>query len=111
MEKKWEAMTPDEKKNDLIGKWLSPPGVKFNSPQAEKDYKARVTRILDAVNMKKPDRIPCFPMQGFFAAYYSKLTPYDVMYDYDKLFNSYKKMILDVIINGINQVRGFEFDS
>jgi uroporphyrinogen-III decarboxylase len=96
MEKKWEEMTPDEKRNDLIDKWLSPPGAKYNSPDAEKDYKARVTRILNAVNLKKPDRVPVFPMMGFFPAYYAGFTPRDVMYDYDKLMSSHIKYVLDM---------------
>jgi uroporphyrinogen-III decarboxylase len=96
MEKKWEEMTPDEKRNDLIAKWLSPAGVKFVNAEAEKGYKARVQRILDAVNMKKPDRVPVFPMTGFFPAYYAGFTPYDVMYDYDKLMSSFKKYVLDM---------------
>src|SRR4030043_1157420 len=95
MEKTLETMTADEKKNDLISKWLSPPGIKFNSPDAEKDYKARVQRILDAINLKKPDRVPVFPMLGFFPAYYAGYTPYDVMYDYDKLMSSFSKYVLD----------------
>ena len=96
MEKKWEEMTADEKRNDLVAKWLSPAGVKFNSPDAEKAYKARVTRIMDAVNLKKPDRVPVFPMTGFFPAYYAGFTPRDVMYDYDKLMSSFKKYVLDM---------------
>ncbi|OGN99621.1 MAG: hypothetical protein A2Y58_05580 [Chloroflexi bacterium RBG_13_51_52] len=69
--------------------------MKFNSPDAEKDYKARVQRILDAINLKKPDRVPVFPMMGFFPAYYAGYTPYDVMYDYDKLMSSFSKYVLD----------------
>ncbi len=95
MEKKWEEMTAEEKRNSLVQKWLSPADVKYVSDDTEKGYKARVKRFLDAVDMKKPDRVPIFPMTGFFAAYYSKLTPREVMYDYDKLFNSFKKYILD----------------
>jgi hypothetical protein len=95
MEKKWEEMTPSEKREDLVGKWLSPPEAKFNDAEAEKDYKYRVQRIMDAVNMKKPDRVPVVPMVGFFPAYASGLTPYDVMYDYDKLMESFSKFVLD----------------
>ena len=95
MEKKWEEMTPNEKLNDLTAKWLSPPGAKFNSPAAEKEYKARVTRILDAVNLKQPDRVPVFPMMGFFPAYNAGFTPRDVMYDYGKLMSSFTKYVLD----------------
>jgi len=96
MPKTWEEMTPDERKNDLVDKWLSPPGAKFESPNAEKAYKGRVQRIMDAMNLKKPDRVPIFPMFGFFAAYYSGYTPYDVMYDYDKLDKAFTKYIVDL---------------
>jgi uroporphyrinogen-III decarboxylase len=95
MEKKWEEMSTAEKHESLVQKWLSPPDVKYVNTRAEKEYKARVQRFLDAIYLKTPDRVPVFPMTGFFAAYYSGLTPRDVMYDYDKLFRSYKKYILD----------------
>jgi uroporphyrinogen-III decarboxylase len=95
MEKKWEEMTANERRDSLIQKWLSPADVKYVSADAEKAYQARVKRIVDAVEMKKPDRVPVFPMTGFFAAYYAGYTPRDVMYDYDKLFSSYKKYMLD----------------
>jgi uroporphyrinogen-III decarboxylase len=95
MEKQWEEMTSNEKHESLAKRWLSPANIKFISPKAEKEYKARVQRFLDAIYLKEPDRVPVFPMTGFFAAYYAGLTPREVMYDYDKLFDSYKKMILD----------------
>jgi uroporphyrinogen-III decarboxylase len=96
MEKTWEQMTPDERKTDLCNKWLSPPGAKYETPDAEKNYKARAQRILDAMNLKKPDRVPIFPMFGFFAAYYAGYTPYDVMYDYDKLDKAFTKYIVEL---------------
>jgi uroporphyrinogen-III decarboxylase len=95
MEKKWGEMTTDEKYQSLVQRWLSPANVKYVSPKAEKEYKARVQRFLDAINLKEPDRVPCFPMMGFFGAYYGGITPRQAMYDYEKLFNSYRKMILD----------------
>ena len=65
MEKKWEGLSPDEKKEELFKRWLSPPGVKFVSPKTEKLYKERVTRIKDAIQLKKmPDRVPVFPIVG-----------------------------------------------
>ncbi len=42
-----------------------------------------------------PDRVPLFPIIGFFPAYYASLTPRDLMYDYDKLSLAYKKYVLD----------------
>jgi uroporphyrinogen-III decarboxylase len=95
MLKQWEEMTPAEKREDLVSKWLSPPEAKFDNAEAEKNYTDRVQRIMDAVNMKEPDRVPVIPMAGFFAAYNSGLTPYDVMYDYDKLMSSFSKFVLE----------------
>ena len=95
MAKQWQEMTPAEKRADLCDKWLNPPGAKFDSPKAEKEYKARVQRLLDALNMKKPDRVPVFPMQGFFAAYYAGYTPFDVMYDYKKSMEAFSRMITE----------------
>ncbi|OGO19605.1 MAG: hypothetical protein A2Z15_07555 [Chloroflexi bacterium RBG_16_50_11] len=69
--------------------------MKFANAEAEKGYKGRVQRILDAIDLKTPDRVPVFPMCGFFGAYYAGYTPYDVMYDYDKLMKSFSKYVLD----------------
>lgn len=95
MAKEWEEMTPSEKREELDSKWRSPEGAEYESAEAENAYKERVQRILDAIDMKKPDRVPVIPMAGFFGAYISGMTPYDVMYDYDKLVSSTSKYILE----------------
>ncbi len=106
MEKKWEEMSSDEKQEALFQRWLSPkdPGgndLKFQSPQAEKAYKERVTRLIDAIQLKKlPDRVPVFTIHGFFPAFYAGFTPQDVMYDYDKLNMAFKKYVLDFAPDG-----------
>jgi hypothetical protein len=89
-------MTPDQKQEALFQSWLSPQGIDFVSPEAEKEYKARVTRLKDAIQLKKkPDRVPVVPMTGFFPAFNAGMTPYDVMYDYDKLFAAWQKYVMD----------------
>ena len=96
MEKKWEEMTADEKQETLFQRWISPEGVEFASPQAEKLYKERATRIKNAIQLKKlPDRVPVMLIPSFFPAYYSGLTPYDVMYNYDKIKEAWKKFYMD----------------
>ena len=106
MAKEWEQMTPAEKRADLCDKWLNPPGAKFESPESEKEYKARVQRFLDALNLKRPDRVPVFPMQGFYAAYYAGYTPYDVMYDYNKAMEAFTKMIVDMAPDAHSSITG-----
>jgi len=89
-------LSADEKREELFKRWLSPEGVKFASEKAEKDYRERVTRIKDAIQLKKlPDRVPVYPIVGFFPAYYVGMTPLDIMYDYKKLTFAFKKYVLD----------------
>jgi len=96
MEKEWEELTPDEKQEELFNRWLSPEGIEFASPAAEKAYKERVSRLKDAIQLKKlPDRVPVLLIPSFFPASYSGLTPQEVMYDYDKCYMAFKKLVLD----------------
>jgi hypothetical protein len=96
MEKEWEEMSSDEKQEALFARWLSPEGVEFASPEAEQLYKERAARFKDAIQLKKaPDRVPVFLIPSFAPAYYSGLTPHDVMYDYDKIVPAWKKFYMD----------------
>jgi len=96
MAKQWNEMTSDEKQEALFAKWISPDGAKYASPQAEADYKARATRIKDAVQMKKlPDRVPLFVLPSFYPMTYAGITPKDAMYDYEKSNMAFKKFIVD----------------
>ena len=96
MEKKWEAMTSDERQEACFNGGFRRRAVKFASPEAEKLYKERATRIKDAVQMKKkPDRVPVLLIPSFFPAFYSGLTPRDVMYDYEKANKAWKKFYVD----------------
>ena len=101
MEKKWEEMSAEEKQEDLFERWLSPKDhdgndIQFKSPETEKSYKARITRIKDAIQMKKlPDRVPVCIYPGHYAIYYGGITPHEAMYDYDKCNAAHKKFVLD----------------
>jgi len=101
MAKQWKEMSPDEKQEELFNRWFSPKDpqgndLKFQSPQAEKAYKERLTRIKDAIQMKKtPDRVPVIPLPNFSPAFYAGFTPQEVMYDYDKCAQAWKKFVLD----------------
>jgi uroporphyrinogen-III decarboxylase len=97
MGKNWAEMSPEEKQEARFQKWLSPEGVKFASPEAERLYKERTTRLKDAIQLKrKPDRVPVLLIPSFAPAFYSGLTPHDVMYDYEKANNAWRKFYLDI---------------
>jgi uroporphyrinogen-III decarboxylase len=101
MAKEWVEMTSEERQEALFARWMAqkdPEGndLKFQSPQAEKDYKDRITLIKDAIQMKKlPDRVPFFVTPSFFPVYNAGMTPYDAMYDYDKCCAAFKKFVLE----------------
>ncbi len=101
MAKEWADMMSDERQEEMFVSWLAPKDpegkdLKFQSPQAEKAYKERITRIKDAVQMKKlPDRVPVILLPSFFPVYNAGITPKDAMYDYDKLYAAYKKFITE----------------
>lgn len=94
MEKKWEEMTAGEKRKSLFRKWQFP-DVKFKNSAAKQAYQERTQRLKDAIEMRVPDRVPVFPMIGFFPAYNAGYTPRDVMYDYAKMKKAFKKYVLD----------------
>ncbi len=101
MERQREDISSDEKQEALFASWMSPKdpqgnALKFQSPQAEKAYKERITRIKDAIQMKKlPDRVPVFVIPSFFPIYRAGFTPREAMYDYDKCCLAFKRLVLD----------------
>jgi hypothetical protein len=101
MGKEWGELSPDEKQEALFERWLSPKDpagndLKFQSPEAEKSYKERITRIKDAIQLKKrPDRVPVMPLPSMFPALYGGLTVEEAMYDYEKASDAFRKFVLD----------------
>ena len=96
-----KQLSPDEKREALFQRWLSPKdpqgnALQFQSPEAEKAYKQRVTRIKDAIQLKKlPDRVPVTIFPSMWPVFYSGMTVQEAMYDYDKCSKAFKKFILD----------------
>ena len=91
----WQELTPRQKRQERFKKWLNPPGIKFNSHEAEAQYKARVTRFINAINVQEGDRVPCALPAGYFPAYYAGYDLKTVMYDYDKMGNAWRKFMED----------------
>jgi hypothetical protein len=78
-------MTPDQKLEHRLSAWLTPP-VTFVSPEAEAAYRARVTRLADAMLLRKtPDRVPVplLVAEGY-PAKWGGVTSYDAMYDFER---------------------------
>jgi hypothetical protein len=91
----WRSLSPDEKLELRIKAWMSPPDVNFVSAQAEADYKARARRLMDAMQLRKPDRVPIVPSLGGMAAAFCGYTHKDMMYDADKAIEVATKCTLE----------------
>lgn len=50
-EGEWSGLSPEERREERINRWLSPEGVKFSNPGAEAGYKARATRFVKAIKL------------------------------------------------------------
>jgi uroporphyrinogen-III decarboxylase len=93
--KTWADMTWQEKRDERFKRWLNAPEVKFDSPEAEKQYTARVTRLIKAIKLQEGDRVPCMLPAGYFPAYYAGYDLKTVMYDYEKQRDSWIKFMRD----------------
>ncbi|HEY5528905.1 MAG TPA: hypothetical protein VIL51_05565, partial [Thermoleophilia bacterium] len=79
-EKPWADLTPDEKRAKRIEAWRNPP-VEFANPEAKAAYTARIDRIIAAISLEKPDRVPISLNTGFWPAESAGMTPYEAMSD------------------------------
>ena len=95
MAKNWAEMTPAERRAERFKRWLAPKGVKFNSQQAEKQYRERVTRFIKAVNLEEPDRVPVMLPTSFFPLYYAGSNLKEAMYDYGVMKKAWLKFMKD----------------
>jgi hypothetical protein len=101
MEKTWEEMSADEKQEAQFQKLLTPKDpegndIQFQNPEAAAAYKASITRIKDAVQLKKtPDRVPVALLPSMFPFINAGMTVQEAMYDYDKAVAAFRKFILE----------------
>ena len=90
----WKGLTAEERRARRIDRWCNP-GLEFASPEAEAAYKARVGRLVAAINLEKPDRVPVSLLGGFWAAHWGGVTPYEVMSDPARAAQVWKAFTLE----------------
>lgn len=98
-EKQWADLSWEERREERFKKWLNPTGVKFSSPEAAKKYQARATRMMKAIKMEIPDRVPVHIPAGSIVAYNAGYTLEEVLYDYTKIKPAWIKFLKDYDID------------
>src|ERR1035437_6623300 len=69
-------------------------GIKMEE-SVKKLYLEREKRVMDAINLKIPDRVPIIAGIGYFPARYTGITCEAAWYDYDGWLAAYKKTLQD----------------
>jgi len=95
MEKPKTELTKEQKREQRLQKWLSPPGITFHDSTAEKTYKERVTRFMKAFLCTEPDRVPVMVPAGNFPLRYAGLSLKQAMYDPTLIRPTWKKFMND----------------
>jgi len=82
-EKKWEDMTPQEKRAERLNRWLNNDSNLPND-EAKKAYRTRVQRLIDVYNIEVPDRVPVNLPIGNLPLTMAGINVHTAMYDYEK---------------------------
>jgi hypothetical protein len=96
MNEDWATLTPAQKRQARLERWLSAEKEKFASSAARQAFVEREKRISDIIELKVPDRVPIwFNDIGFFPARYTGITFQKMLYDSQALAAAFKKTIVD----------------
>jgi uroporphyrinogen-III decarboxylase len=95
MAKIWDEMTPDERTEKTLHSWISQESIVFASPDCKKAYRERATRIIEAIQLKTPDRVP-FWLQDhcYFPCRYTGITYEEAVHNPEIWFEKNKKTFL-----------------
>jgi hypothetical protein len=87
----WDKLDWQERRERRFQRWLSAPGVEFQSEATRQAYRERVQLFIDVICLKKPARVPVNTLCGYFVGKHSGLSKKEFMYDYEKAAGAVKK--------------------
>ncbi len=89
-EKQWEDMTPQEKREQRLNRWLNNDSNLPND-EAKKAYRTRVQRLIDVYNVREPDRVPVNLPVGNLPLKMFGVNAHTAMYDMEKAMEATAK--------------------
>jgi hypothetical protein len=91
-----KIVTANEKREARFRAWSAPQGVEFAGSEAKTAYEARVGLFKDIVLMEKvPERVPILPFGIFMQPQLYDVSPYDAMYDTDRMLAAQLSFLKD----------------
>ncbi len=87
----WQQLDWRDRRERRFQRWLSARGVEFVDDSARESYMARVQGMIDAIQLKKPQRVPVSANVHFYSAKYAGFSKKEAMYDYQKMAESLRR--------------------
>jgi hypothetical protein len=80
----WSQLEWKERRERRFARWLSAGGIDFAGDAAKEEYQERIRLLMDAIMLKKPERVPVSANVHFYAAKHGGLTKKEAMYDQER---------------------------
>ena len=80
----WDELNWKERRERRFDKWRAATTVQFASDTARQAYAERIQIFIDALELRKPARVPVNSVMGFYPTRFGGLTLKEAMYDYEK---------------------------
>jgi uroporphyrinogen-III decarboxylase len=77
----WSSMSPEKKRKFRLDAWVRGDEILFESPDAKTKYQERARRFREALELKKPDRVPIAGLGGAFIYRRAGIPQRATMYD------------------------------
>jgi uroporphyrinogen-III decarboxylase len=86
----WNQLTPEQKREQRF-QWVKDAAkeIKFVSAEAEKNYQARLQRMIDVYQVREPDRVPVSAGVGVLPYTASGFNYHTAIYNYEKAVQAY----------------------
>ncbi len=80
----WTQLTPAQKRQYRLNRFLNPTNINFVSPEAAEAYRLRAKRIVDVFNVSEPDRVPVSLPVGNLPLTMHGVSTHAAMYDIEQ---------------------------
>jgi hypothetical protein len=80
----WHQLDWRERRERRFQRWLSARGVEFTSDEVRDEFRQRAQGLIDAICLRKPERVPVSANAQFYVSKHSGLTKKQAMYDYQR---------------------------
>jgi uroporphyrinogen-III decarboxylase len=93
----WDGLGWRQRRARRLGRWLDAADTEFAAQEVRTAYRDRVQLVIDALELRKPARVPVVPQMGLYSARYAGLSVHEAMYDFDKLALAWRRFHEDFV--------------